>query len=172
MELHNHDDGTWSLRKVTELEHLMLTRLPGAADPTGCEEAQNRLYPSPIAPTADISDRDSAGAENDWREYIEPELRIAFRDALKVVSDDLSQAKAAEEDSTTLYEFNIPKAHADHWCSALNQARLVIHHRHDLPDEDGEMDDDPNPEKWMAMLQSEIYGILMEFLITRVLWMK
>jgi hypothetical protein len=39
-----------------------------------------------------------------------------------------------------------------------------------LPDEDGDMDMSPNPEKWMATLQSEIYGMLMEFLIKKVLW--
>ena len=38
-----------------------------------------------------------------------------------------------------------------------------------LPDEDGIMGDDPDAEKWMAMLQSEIYSIIMEFLVTRVL---
>lgn len=172
MELINHDDGTWSLGKVSELEHLMLTRLPAAADPTGCEEAQNRLYPSPLAPTADVDDNTSAGLEEDWREYIVPDLRQSFGDALKIVSDDLARGELVTDGETTAYDFNIPKAHADHWCSALNQARLVLHYRHNLPDQDGELDGDLDPEKWMAMLQTEIYSILMSFLITRVLWIK
>ena len=48
MELIKNDDSTWTLNKVSELEHLMLSRLPDSADPTGCEEASDRLYPSPI----------------------------------------------------------------------------------------------------------------------------
>ncbi len=172
MELLNHDDGTWSLRKVSELEHLMLTRIRDAADPTGCGEAEQRLYPPPVAPRAGSGRGGEGGIEEDWRQFVQPELRASFGDALKVVADDIGRATAGFEDGVTRYEINVPKAHADHWCSALNQARLVIHHRHDLPDEDGEIDDDPDPEKWMAMLQSEIYGILMEFLVTRVLWLK
>lgn len=147
----------------------MLTRLPDAADPSDCQEAQHRLFPSPIAPTADLPDAEETEAREEWREYIEPDLREQFGDALKVVGDDLGGAKMAEEDGATFYEINVPKAHADHWCSALNQARLVLHYRFDLPDEDGDMDSDPDAEKWMAMLQSEIYGILMEFLVKSVL---
>ena len=169
MELINHEDSTWSLRKVTELEHLMLTRIPEAADASDCEDAQHRLFPSPIAPTAKIDEQKEAEAASDWKEYIEPDLREAFRDALKVVADDIGGAAEKRIDGATYYQINVPKAHADHWCSALNQARLVIHHRHALPDEDGEMDHDPDAEKWMAMLQSEIYSIVMEFLVTRVL---
>ena len=172
MELINHNDGTWSLRKVSELEHLMLSRLPEAADPTDCEAAQHRLYPSPIAPTADVDESDATIATDEWREYIEPDLRSSFRDALKIVADDLGGASKRNVKGATFYQINVPKAHADHWCNALNQARLVIHHRHRLPTEDGEMDDDPDAEKWMAMLQSEIYSIIMEFLVTRVLWLK
>ncbi len=60
----------------------MLTRLPAAADPTGCEEAQNRLYPSPLAPDAEVDKSTSEGLEEDWREYIVPDLRQSFGDAL------------------------------------------------------------------------------------------
>ena len=170
MELIKNDDSTWTLNKVSELEHLMLSRLPDSADPTGCEEASDRLYPSPIAPDAEVDDDKSFTLENDWKEFIEPELRSDFRDSLKVVADDLGKSSMTKEGELNQYEFIIPTAHANHWCSALNQARIVIHHRYDLPSEDGLLDMDPNPEKWMATLQSEIYGMLMEFLIKKVLW--
>jgi hypothetical protein len=172
MELLNHDDGTWSLRKVSELEQLMLSRILEAADPRDCDGAAQRLYPSPISPDASLGSRTVAAAEEDWREYIEPDLRLAFKNSLDVVEADIAGATATVEEGNTVFEINVPKSHADDWCSALNQARLVIHHRHDLPDEDGEMGDDPDPEKWMAMLQSEIYSILMDFLVTSVMWLK
>ncbi|MDE0570362.1 MAG: DUF2017 family protein [Verrucomicrobiales bacterium] len=170
MELINNDDGTWTLSKVSELEHLMLSRLPESADSTGCEEADNRLFPSPISPEADLDNEKKSSADSDWKEYIEPELRVEFRDSLKIVADDLGKAQMAKDEEVNCYEFNIPTAHADYWCSALNQARIVIHYRYNLPDEDGVLDMDPNPEEWMATLQSEIYGMLMEFLIKKVLW--
>ena len=110
--------------------------------------------------------------EKDWREFIVPDLKDAFGESLGVVSEDLSRAEFVSDGEITAYRLSVPKDHSEHWCSALNQARLVLHHRHRLPDEDGELEGDPDPEQWMAMLQSEIYGILMEFLITKVLWIK
>lgn len=172
MELLNHDDGTWSLRKITELEHLMLNRIVDAADPSDCDAAARRLHPSPIAPGASVAPDELASAEADWEEYIEPDLRAAFRGSLDVVGSDVATATQSTKGGNVLYEIEVPKAHAEDWCSALNQARLVIHCRYDLPDEDGEMGRDSDPETWMAMLQSEIYGIVMEFLVTSVLWLK
>jgi hypothetical protein len=170
MELIKNDDGTWTLSKVSELEHLMLSRLPESADSTGCEDATERLFPSPISPDADLDYEKKSSADSDWKEYIEPELRVNFRDSLKIVADDLGKARFSKDEEVNCYELIIPTAHADHWCSALNQARIVIHYRYNLPDEDGVLDMDPNPEKWMATLQSEIYGMLMEFLIKKILW--
>ena len=54
MELIKNDDSTWTLSKVSELEQLMLSRIPESADPNGCERALDRLYPSPIAPDANL----------------------------------------------------------------------------------------------------------------------
>ena len=66
MELINNDDSTWTLFKVSELEHLMLTRLPESADSTGCEEASSRLFPSPIAPGSDLDKEKKSYAESQF----------------------------------------------------------------------------------------------------------
>ena len=71
MELIKNDDGTWTLSKVSELEHLMLSRLPESADSTGCEDATERLFPSPISPDADLDYEKKSSADSDWKEYIE-----------------------------------------------------------------------------------------------------
>ena len=70
MELIKNDDSTWTLSKVSELEHLMLSRIPESADPNGCERALDRLYPSPIAPDAELDSDKSFDLENDWDEFI------------------------------------------------------------------------------------------------------
>ncbi len=169
MELIPHSDGTWSMERVTELEHLMLARLPEAADPTGCVGAEHRLYPSPVAPTAELPPREEDAIERDWREFIEPDLRVAFAAAVETVVADVGAAHGSKVGGAVYYQIDVPAEHADAWCSALNQARLVLHHRHRLPDEDGDMDSDLDAERWMAMLQSEIYSIIMEFLVRKVL---
>lgn len=178
MELSTNDDGTWTLDWLNELEHLMLRRVPEAADPTGNPEAERRIFPdSPLGMPA-LRDEDEEMVA-DWKEFVEPELRVQFRKALDVVRADLARIEKRTRRSVRFHRLVVPKAHADHWCSALNQARLVLHERFGLPDGDGEIEDEKEEEggehgegQWLAMLQSEIYGGIMEFLVTRVLWLK
>ena len=70
----------------------MLSRLPESADPSGCEQPWIDCL-SPLAPDADLDGDKSFSLENDWEEYIKPEFRIEFRDALKIVADDLGKSK-------------------------------------------------------------------------------
>ena len=170
MELISHDEGTWSLNRVSGLEYLMLSRIQESADPSGCDEALDRLYPSPVTSTAKLDPQAVMSIEEDWGEYAGPDIRAGFGKALRTVVSDIASACVEDVDGVDYYTITVPDVHAESWCSALNQARLVLHHRHDLPAEAGEMDSGPVSEEWMAMLQSEIYGMLMEFLIQKVLW--
>lgn len=170
MELTSHNDGTWSLERVSELEYLMLSRIQESADPTGCDEALDRLYPSPVTASAKLDQQEVMSIEEDWGEYAGPDIRDTFGKALRIVVSDIESASVEDVDGIDYYTITVQDAHAESWCSALNQARLVLHHRHNLPAEAGEMESGPVSEEWMAMLQSEIYGMLMEFLIQKVLW--
>jgi hypothetical protein len=170
MELISNNDGKWSLKRVSELEYLMLSRIQDSADPSGCEEAVIRLYPSPVTPTAKLDPQAVKSIEDDWREYAGPDIRDGFGKALNTVGSDLASACVEEADGVDYYGLTVPDSHAESWCSALNQARLVLHHKHDLPSEAGEMESGPVSEEWLAILQSEIYGMIMEFLIKEVLW--
>ena len=104
----------------------MLSRIPDSADPNGCDRALDRLYPSPIAPDADLDADKSFDLENDWDEFIKPDLQIEFKDALKIVADDLGKSIMTREGDLNLYQFIIPTAHANHWCSALNLSLIHI----------------------------------------------
>lgn len=170
MELRRHSDGRWSLEKVSELEYLLLSRIQQAADPSDCEKAIERLYPSPIAPTAGLDKAAALSIEEDWSEYTGPEIRHAFNKALDVVAADISSASIWDSDGYDYYSMTLADSHAESWCSALNQARLVLHYRHDLHSDMEEMGTNPVSEEWMVVLQSEIYGMIMEFLIKEVLW--
>ncbi len=162
---------------LNELERLMLQRIPDAADPTGSPEAERRLFPeSPLGMPA-LRDEDE-GVVADWKEFVEPELRVQFRKSMDVVREDLGRIEKRTRKSLHFHALTVPKAHADHWCSALNQARIVLHERFGLPDPEEDMreseegDEESREGQWLAMLQSEIYGGIMEFLVTRVLWIK
>ncbi len=180
MELAVHNDGTWSLNKLHELEKMMLERIAETANPKGSDAAKERLYPSPLS-NPPLEDNDEQLTE-DWSEFVQPELAAQFESARDVVARDVAKMRKKRSKGMVHFNLTVPKAHADQWCSALNQARLVLHERHNLPDEEaadwpGE-DTTPSSElpdsegKWMALLQSEIYGVIMEFLVTRVLWLK
>ena len=170
MELTSHNEGTWSLEKVSELEYLMLSRIKESANPAGCDGALDRLYPSPVTPTAKLEQNEVISIEEDRGEHAGPDIRAGFDRALRTVVSDIASASVEDIDGMDYYAITVPDIHAESWCSALNQARLVLHHRHDFPDESEEVESGPVSEEWMAMLQSEIYGMLMEFLIQKVLW--
>lgn len=175
MELAVHNNGTWSLRKLHALEKLLIERIIESADASACPEAMGRLYPYLLG-RPPLDDEEEKQNE-EWREYVQPDLRDQFNSNLNVVSEDLKMMRQTRRKDGDQYALTVPKKHADQWCGALNQARLVLHERFRLPDPDNpssedESDFDDTEGKWMAMLQSEIYGHIMEFLVTRVLWMK
>jgi hypothetical protein len=170
MEMISRDDGTWEMSRVQEIEFLMLGKLVEALDPSGSEAALRRLYPSPLPRPAMDDEEDEFVA--DWATLVRPDLEVQFRSAVEVVQGDLAGMKGVKRNGQILYHLTVPKKHADDWCSALNQARLVLHERFDLPDEDEPLDESSGHEQWLAMVQSEIYGNIMEFLVRKVLWLK
>ncbi len=172
MELVENKDGTWSLRRMHDLEKLLLEKIGEAAAYGDSEEARERLFPRPVREDAPGSDEDGDDISADWKELIEPELAARFRGSLEVVEEDLKEIKKRKSGKSSSYEISVPKSHANDWCNALNQARLVLHEKFDLPEPAEQLEGDPGEGKWMAMLQSEIYGVIMEFLVTRILWIK
>ena len=99
---------------------------------------------------------DGDGFNEDWRQYVEPELRDLFRSAREIVSDDLRKLPAPEEEAAsrsvsdavmdpaafapTPHILEIPPRHLEAWLSVLNQARLVIAARRGFGER--EMDED------------------------------
>ena len=158
------------MQRIREIEYLMLSKLPEATDTSGSKEAHERLFPSPLGRPA-IDDAEDEIIE-DWESLIHPDLRDQFKTSLDVVLTDMSEIKGRKRDGEMEYRLTVPKKHADDWCSALNQARLVLHEKFGLPDEESELDIEGGHGQWMAMVQSEIYGNIMEFLVRNVLWLR
>ena len=172
MRLISRDDGTWEMQRIGEMEFLMLGKLGDAANPGDSAEAWGRLFQSPLGRSAvDEAEDEIVG---DWESLIHPDLETQFKTSLDVVAADMRETKGRKRNGEMEYRLIVPKKHADDWCSALNQARLVLHERFNFPeDEDAfEAEEGQGHEQWLAMVQSEVYGQIMEFLVLRVLWLK
>jgi hypothetical protein len=151
----------------------LLRGIPEAAEPGDSIRARDRLFSKPL-------ETDSAGFNEDWREFVEPELREMFRSAQEVVTGDLRGLPPADPRidpasgkldsaafSATQHKLEIPRDHADAWLGVLNQARLVIAAKRNFGD--AEMDEDasfpPASERELDLYRVHFYGDLQHVLL-------
>ncbi len=110
----------------------LLRSLPGASDPGDHPAARARLFSAPMSPSSDGDE-----FNEDWKNYVEPELAELFQSARDIVIGDLAQLPppagqlpVGSFDPTALepsrVALHIPNRHAEAWLSVLNQARLSI----------------------------------------------
>lgn len=134
----------------------LLREAPDAADPRGDSRALDRLYPRP---TDDVEEE----MNDDWNEYVQPDLQHLFESANQTMRRDLDAA-VAEEDGFTV---EMPPEHFDAWLCALNQARLVLASRHKIEESDmnEEISGGPRDAREFALLQIHLYGFLQENII-------
>ena len=118
----------------------ILRQLPADADPGDHPAARARLFSEPMTEAED-------GDEflDDWKSYVEPEIRDLFLSAREIVVSDLAMLPAGDapvpafaagrEDAEafdpaafipTEHSLTIPVNHLEAWLRVLNQARLVI----------------------------------------------
>ncbi len=148
------EDGNVVLSDLDDFWSELLRRLPESAAPED-EPARKRLFGSPTGG----KDPD---ADEEWAEVVEPELREAFQSHIDVVSGDL-QTMIDVEGGATL---RIPADHLRAWVHALNQARLAIGARNGVTEDDMEgRRAFETQEKGFAMLQIEVYGLLLGIML-------
>jgi len=169
MQLRVTEGGSWEISGVSEIECLFLKRVVASADTEGCEAARGRIYPGGPVESKDASDTE--GSERDWSEYVIPDLKQSFGTALDVLSKDIENADSeAGDDGELSYRIPVPADHTDQWYSALNQARLVLATRYDLPITDAELvEPESIDERWIAMAQSDLYAFVQSFLLETVM---
>lgn len=151
----------------------LLSRIAASGRPGDNPAARERLFSAPVA----------AGEPHfreDWKEYVEPELRNLFRTAQETVENDLAGLPRNQTDWTgdiealeevafapTEHRLSIPREHADAWLSALNQARLVIAARRGFNERD--MSEDlpmpPFDERQFELFQIHFYDYLQQLLL-------
>ncbi|MDA0813149.1 MAG: DUF2017 family protein [Verrucomicrobia bacterium] len=157
MHITKSEDGTQlMIGGLGETELEMLRGVRDAADPTACPEAERRLFPAPIA-DADEHDFDTIA---DWKEFVVPDLRTRFDDALDQLESDVADARQVRKLPMKRFVVKLRVEHVELWYSALNQARLVLQEKYKLPSENTSLslEDLFAKGQWRAYFQSRFYA--------------
>jgi hypothetical protein len=157
MHIHRLDEKTIALEDIDPLCSALLTSIALRADPEGDPAAEARLFSTPTHGA-------EPGTDAEWKEYVEPDLRQIFQDAVDVVKGDLAGFPPAGIEPP--YEVRLPLSHLDAWIHALNQARLSLAARFDFTehDMDGRITLDADPRS-RALFEVRFYGLLQEFFL-------
>ncbi len=126
----------------------ILRQLPGDADPGDHPGARARLFSEPMS-GADDGDE----FVEDWKNFVQPEIRDLFLSAREIVGGDLAALPVSGLPPTSgdadagygelfnpvafipsEHSLTIPAAHMEAWLRVLNQARLVLAARRGFTD--------------------------------------
>lgn len=154
MQITRFDSRTVALTQINAVCCELLRQIVSSADPGENGPARARIFPTPTAGREPEADRD-------WHEYVEPDLRRLFQDALDVVQEDVK--RLAPEGRRKGHGLRIPVKNLEAWIHALNQARLAIAARNDF--QEREMDGSVPTEGdalALALFQVHFYGFLQE----------
>jgi hypothetical protein len=154
MQISRLDSRTVALAQLNEVCCELLRQIVSSAEPGENGPARARLFPTPTGGR-------EVGADRDWREYVEPDLRRLFQDALDVVAEDVK--RLAPEGRKQGYALRIPVKNLEAWIHALNQARLAIAAREEFSERDmsGSVPVEGDARA-LALFQVHFYGFLQE----------
>lgn len=158
MEIRRQDD----VLELSELDPFLaelLRQIPESTKAAGIPAAEERLFTTPAA-------EKEAEIRQEWKLYVEPELRSLFRNATETVTDDLKPLNGSSKPFANC-TLRIPIAHADAWLNALNQARLVIASKYGFTE--AELSDHYRSpigsRRDLSLFQVNFYGFLQEFIL-------
>ncbi|HEX8280863.1 MAG TPA: DUF2017 family protein [Chthoniobacterales bacterium] len=158
MEIRRHGD-TLEISELDPFLAELLRQIPDSTTTTGQEAAEQRVF----SPPADAKETELC---QEWKLYVEPELRRLFRSATETVAADLKplNGKSKPFANCTL---RIPLRNAEAWLNALNQARLVIAAKNNFTE--GELCDHYRSpigsRRDLSLFQVNFYGFLQEFIL-------
>ncbi len=154
MEIRNEEEG-WIFEEIDPLIAELLGILPQCAAPED-DAARQRIFSTPTA------GQDTA-ADEDWHEYVEPDLRELFQSHTDTVAADL----ATMDRQGDLFTLTIPLENGRAWVHTLNQARLALAARHGLTEGDTEGRHRLDGEKGFAVMQIDFYAMILSLLLSR-----
>ena|SRR5438105_4723746 len=136
----------------------LLQQIPVSADPSDSDAARERLFSKPA---------DEPETNQEWKDYVEPELAELFESAMETVKRDLKRVRKDENSVEGEYRLRIPPRHYDAWLNALNQARLALAARHGFSEKDLDHDRLTSlaTARDLSLFQIHFYGFLQECLV-------
>ncbi len=137
----------------------LLRQIPESTNPDGIESAEKRIFSQP----ANAEDHEAC---EEWKLYVQPELRRLFQSATETVAADLEQLNGGAKPFANC-TLRIPASNADAWLNALNQARLVIAAKYNFTESEL-CDHYRSPigsRRDLSLFQVNFYGFLQEYIL-------
>lgn len=101
--------------------------------------------------------------DEDWEQFVTPDLRNHFSDQIAHVSQSISSAEKDEDLVGSLY---IQKADAETWFGAINQARLSLEAKFRFSNYHDESEIDPKDKHIRAaLIRNHFYNSLQSLLL-------
>jgi hypothetical protein len=154
MTLRMKDGETLVLSGLDEFLCGLLREIPGAGVPSAA--SRERFFPKPTAGC-------HPEADEDWQDFIEPELEDRFSQNRSRVSEDL---RGLQDRGRAGWELEIPMGHVGQWIHALNQARLALTCVNGLGDRELDEDVPPPGPRGVLLFQIRFYGLLQEWMLS------
>lgn len=149
------DEQTIAIGPLDLFSTELLHQIHLSVDPDGSPEVRGRLYPSPTKGA-------DADFDNDWKEFVEPDLKDMFATSIEVIEQDIAEFPPARP-AADHHTLHLPIKNLEAWIHGLNQARLALAARYGFTEK--EMDG-PFPDggdmKALALFQVHFYGWLQE----------
>jgi hypothetical protein len=140
----------------------LLRQIPESTKTEDSAAARERIYSAPAPPNEEEM-------REEWKLYVEPELRRLFRSATETVAADLKVLNGSAKPFANC-TLRIPLKNADAWLSALNQARLAIAAKFGFTE--GELGDHYRSpigsRRDLSLFQVNFYGFLQECILQTI----
>ncbi len=165
-------DGGLRFLEVPTAFYEQLSLLSQTCDPNDDPTIVARLYPHPLDPNEEPKDREKA--EEDWSDFVRPELEAAFDTHMLTVMNDLAEAnlEATDDDpdnsdDEVYYRLEIPSDHTHAWFQVLNRARIVLAMKHRLPLSEHPLgeDEEVSLQRLLAAHLSDSFAEISEILV-------
>ena len=154
MHIQRADRNHMELGEMDFLCSQFILQIVPSASATDDPAVQHRLYSSP-------SGGREAEFDEDWKNYVKPDLQNIFRSAQEIVEGDLKRFDPDESDESSTVR--IPVKNLEAWIHTLNQARLAISARYDFSEEEMEKRVSVGGDaRGLALFQVHFYGFLQE----------
>lgn len=153
------NNGALEISEIDPFLAELLRQIPTSTKTESVPAAERRLFSAPAAP----NEKELC---EEWKIYVEPELRRLFQSATETVESDLRQLGDNDKPFANC-TLRIAHEHSDAWLNALNQARLAIAAKYDFTEAEL-CDHYRSPigsRRDLSLFQVNFYGFLQEFIL-------